>query len=274
MSLRRVAAERFGARSRAWSSAGLRRRAGAGIRELLHTTTHALGIHVSRYPGRGIHIDADIASLLDGVTRPVVLDVGANAGQTVLKLKSLLPDCRLHAFEPSPQTFLELEGATRRIQDLTLTQAGVGQADGVETLLENEHSVMTSFLTPSTAAAGTVVEERPVAMVSLDSYCEREQIEVIDFLKVDTQGYDLQVLKGSQRLLDEKRIRIVQLEVIFVDLYVGAPSFDGIYRFLVDHGFRLFALYDLHFAGGAATWADAIFVNGNFSRDAADVAHA
>lgn len=272
LALQRRVKQRLEGRSRTWSSTARRPGASARSRDLLHTTMHALGIHVSRYPGLGLHIDADITYLLTHVPQPTVLDVGANAGQTVLQLKSLLPDCRLHAFEPSPQTFLELEGATRGIHDLTLTRAGVGQGDGVGTLLENEHSVMTSFLAPSTAAGGTVIEERPVPMVSLDSYCDREQIETIDFLKIDTQGYDLQVLKGAQKLLAEKRVRIVQLELIFVDMYVDAASFDGIYRFLVDHGFRLFALYDLHFAAGAASWADAIFVNGKFSGDAASVA--
>jgi FkbM family methyltransferase len=190
----------------------------------------------------------------------MVFDVGAHTGESVVRFKSLFPRCTLHAFEPSLPTFTELQANTRGIGNLTLVQAGVGRLDGAQTLLENSASVMTSFLTPSEDARGAVVNQREVDMVTLDTYCSKNQIDFIDLLKIDTQGYDLEALRGAEGLLTERRIRIVQSEVIFSDMYRGSAPLDDVYAFMTAHYFRLLGFYNWHVDGGAAAWADALFV--------------
>ena len=229
------------------------------VRRLLRVA-HSLGIHIAPYRGLGVDLDSDVAELLRAVAAPVIFDVGANTGQTIHRMRSMVPTCRIHAFEPSPASFRSLSVNTRGLDGITLVEAGVGAVDGEQTLLENEYSDMSSFLVPGHDAWGRVVRESRVRVVRLDTYCEQEAVDVIDLLKVDTQGYDLEVIRGAERLLAGQRVHAVQLEVIFSDMYEGRSQLDETYRFMIDHGFRLLAFYNLFVTDGAASWCDALFV--------------
>ena len=81
----------------------------------------------------------------------------------------------------------------------------------------------------------------------------------IDFLKIDVQGYELEVLKGSARsLLD---VAVIYIEVSFVELYKQQPLFFDIHAFLTKFGFKLFNLYELSSSTtGRLLWCDAVYI--------------
>jgi FkbM family methyltransferase len=139
----------------------------------------------------------DIGFLLHDVPRPVVFDVGANTGQSVAKFRRLLPESTIHSFEPGPRAFRELTSTSRGLRNVNLVNAAVGSAPGRLTLIENEFTDMSSFLRPSTAAWGEIVAETDVEVTTVDSYCAERGIDRIDLLKIDTQGYEFEVLRGA-----------------------------------------------------------------------------
>lgn len=232
----------------------------ARARRLL-SATQRFGFRIAPHRGLGGDLDADLVELLTPTPAAVIFDVGANTGQTVHRLRSLIPNGSIHAFEPGPESFRQLAVSVRGLPAVKLIEAGVGPVDGERILLENEHSEMSSFLVPGDAAWGTIVRKTRVRMVTLDTYCQQAGIDHIDLLKIDTQGYDLEVLRGAEKLLARGGIRVVQLEVIFSDMYEGRPSLDETYRYMIDHGFRLLSFYDVFVADGSAAWCDAIFVS-------------
>jgi hypothetical protein len=79
-------------------------------------------------------------------------------------------------------------------------------------------------------------------------------------LKIDAQGYDLEVLRGAERVLLERQIKCILIEIVFINIYEGGPRFDQVFRFLLDHGFRLVSLYDTVYRDEAIAWTDALFV--------------
>src|SRR5207253_4668851 len=95
---------------------------------------------------------------------------------------------------------------------------------------------------------------------TIDSYCAERGITIIDILKSDTQGFDLEVIKGAARLLEQRRIQLIYMEITFSDMYKGLPRFDEIYGFLADRGFALVSFYDFYYQHGRAGWTDALFV--------------
>lgn len=204
----------------------------------------------------------DIGALLHDVPRPVVFDVGANTGQSVANFRRLLPDSTLHSFEPGHKAFRELTSSSRGLRNVHLVNAAVGSAPGRLTLIENEFTDMSSFLRPSTAAWGTVVAETEVEVITVDSYCADHGIDRIDLLKIDTQGYELEVLRGADGMLAAGDVGLIYLEVTFIDMYEGLPPFDVLYRFLLDRDFRLVALYNFHMHWTRiAGWCDALFAH-------------
>jgi FkbM family methyltransferase len=220
------------------------------------------GLNVTRKRPRagrlGIDAMADIRSLLTNVQQATVFDVGANTGQSVKRFSELLPGCWLHAFEPSPTAFAQLRENTQRTPNLRLTNAGIGASAGLLSLIENDHSNMSSFLKLGEAGWGEIVRETPVPVITLDDYCADSSIEHIDLLKIDTQGYELEVLKGATTLLSEHRIGLLYLEIIFSNQYEGLPSFETLYGHLGRY-MRLVAFYNFVVQDGTAGWCDALF---------------
>lgn len=195
----------------------------------------------------------------------MIIDAGANRGQSVKAYRAAFPRATIHAFEPSPRVFndqlLPEYGHTANVR---LWNIALGCQCGTQTLLENSSSVMTSFLTPGEACWGSIVQRTEVAMTTLDSFTSNNDIEFIHILKIDTQGFDLEVLKGATRLLNEARIGMIAIEINFASLYEGQPELDSIYRHLRDQDFALAGLYKIRFLNGLLGWMDALFINRAF----------
>jgi FkbM family methyltransferase len=109
-----------------------------------------------------------------------------------------------------------------------------------------------------------------IETTTLDVFCATEGVQEIDFLQIDVQGADLNVLKGALSLL-ERSVLAVQIEVEFSPLYLGQPLFADVDIFMRNHEFSLF---DLRLASrhrsispiyrqvnpGQLLWADAFYL--------------
>jgi FkbM family methyltransferase len=140
---------------------------------------------------------------------------------------------------------------------------GLGAEVGTLEFLENVHSELSSFLEPGVECGGTI-KRRQVKVRTIDDYCTENGINCIDILKSDTQGFDLQVIKGAKRLLMEKRIHLFYTEITFCEMYQNSPKLDEIYGFLADQGFSLVSFYKFYYQNGRAGWTDALFINPGF----------
>jgi FkbM family methyltransferase len=226
---------------------------------------NALGYDLRKLSGElGQNAFLDMRALSGHRAGTVVADVGANIGQTVHRLRASLDAPVIHAFEPGPSTFAELERRTAGIPDLFLTNCALGAEAGTLELNQNTHSDMSSFLEIGADGWGEVQAKTPVEIKPLDEYCAERSIEYLDVLKSDTQGYDLEVLKGAKTLLAERRIQLVFIELNLNESYEGLPRLDTIIGFLLDHGFHLVSFYNFHYQNDRASWADALFICPDF----------
>ncbi|HEY7312126.1 MAG TPA: FkbM family methyltransferase, partial [Gemmataceae bacterium] len=203
-------------------------------KRLLRRALHAAGLEVTRYPPRipwGLNHLQDIGRLLAGVPAPTVFDVGANTGKSVFAFRGALPTCVLHSFEPSPSTFRHLEANTQGLENVWVVNAGVGSVPGAQVLIESKHSTMSSFLRPLQLPRRTVISQTEAAVVlrpahvaerkivgrtevpvtTLDDYCRAAHVRGIDLLKIDTQGYELEVLRGATGLMAANAIKLIYL---------------------------------------------------------------
>lgn len=80
---------------------------------------------------------------------------------------------------------------------------------------------------------------------TLDAFCEQENIETIDFLQIDVQGAELQVLEGASKILNRSIIAL-QIQVEFAPLYLNQPLFDRVDVYLKKQGCTLFDLAGRH----------------------------
>ena len=251
----------------------------SATRHLIKKAVHWLGYDVRRVfsdsdEAMGRDPFADMKRLLGTNDKPVIVDVGANVGQSVRAFKSVFPAGTIHSFEPGPAAFRELQKNMEGRQGVSLWNCALGSSNGTRELLENRVSDMSSFLELSTTGWGQVDRRTPVVVKTLDDFCRDHSIETVDILKSDTQGYDLEVFKGARDIMARRGIHLVYFEVIFSDMYKNLPSFDQTYRYLLDQGFLMVAFYQFHFQSGVAGWSDVLFVDAEHHRRfAADNRH-
>lgn len=174
---------------------------------------------------------------LEGTQKPVFFDVGANIGAILIPLKKRLPAADIHAFEASPHTFKFLLKNCREndISVANVHNKAVHSSHGRElTFFDSVHYGKSSL------APVYVDRTITVKSVSLDAYCRENEIACIDLLKVDVQGFELEVFRGMITLLQQKKVKTICFE--FEDWAEEAAGFQSgaSQAFLLKNGYQLF----------------------------------
>lgn len=229
----------------------------------IKTVLRKAGLDVRR-AGLGQDPYADMTEIIRK-RDPLVFDVGANLGQTIDEIQGHFSQATIHAFEPNHSAFQSLSSTHRRPR-VHLNNIALGGEPGRLQFFEQSASDMSSFLKPGTDAGhidSKVTASTDVDVSTIDDYCKAKGIAVIDILKSDTQGFDLEVLKGATGILEHQGIHAIYLEITFAKLYENLPRFDKIYGFIADHGFELVSFYKMWHVNGRAGWTDALFILGD-----------
>lgn len=215
---------------------------------------------------RGLDPIPDLAWLIDHKRQPVIVDVGANDGETAADFLARFPDAKLFAFEPYAPCCDELRRRFAGRENVRIEHCALGAAESAAQLNVYSGHRMNSLLrlddqpgnlmSQSFHATGTV----DVAVHTLDAYCHEHDIAHIDILKIDTQGYDLEVLKGARELLTARRVRALLLEVNFVPMYERQATFPELHGLLSAAGYRLVDFYNQLRSDGFTAWCDACYV--------------
>ena len=157
--------------------------------------------------------------LREGMT---VFDVGANVGELTLlfsRFTSGAAGGNVHAFEPSRAAFERLETICRAANrhNIVLNNLALADKNGLIRL----HVYADNYLSFNSQAArplkdyGLDIEPigiEEIGATTVDDYCAEKKIRQIDLLKIDTEGAELQVMKGARRMLESARVKCVTFE--------------------------------------------------------------
>jgi FkbM family methyltransferase len=203
----------------------------------------------------GVEMLHDVRVLLGGKPNAVLFDVGANIGQTIDEFLAVFPSARIVAFEPSPASFQVLS-AKYRVPGISLETIALGDSEGtLPFYVDREWPVNDSLLPP----VWKVAQEVRVPVETLDGYCERHNIQEIDLLKIDTQGNDLNVLRGARQMLSMGRIRLFSVEIMFTPMYEGQPELTDFFSFAEQAKYRLVGFYEQTFVDNRLSYLNVCF---------------
>jgi hypothetical protein len=103
--------------------------------------------------------------------------------------------------------------------------------------------------------------ERLVDVIRLDDYMVSCEIDRINLLKIDTQGYEVEVLSGLDKRLED--VDVVVTELMFYDYYNHSLSFTDIENYLIPAGFQLYDISHIskNPMNGRTDWVEVIYVN-------------
>lgn len=236
---------------------------------IIKTLAKNFGFRISRNHF-GIDKWDDVRTIL-GRDPKTIFDVGANVGQTALDLIAHFPSAFVHSFEPTPDTFAKLRQAVQGRSNVMARNLALGSTRGHSAIHAhaggewNSMLMVSDDLSARAKTNGWSVSSEPmsvdVSVSTVDDYCREHRVDHIDLLKIDTQGYELEVLRGSIDMLSLKRVHLVFMEMPLIPLYEGQSTFDELYRFMADSDYLLSGLYDRCFdKQHAIMWCDGLFI--------------
>jgi hypothetical protein len=119
-----------------------------------------------------------------------------------------------------------------------------------------DNSELASIRPPSDGAITTTEQ---ITVDTIDSFCSENGIEHIDILKTDTEGYDIEVLRGAEGMLKRGRVSLVVAECTFDSADTRHTSFFALHEVLAARGFLFFGLYEPYHEADRLLFANAIF---------------
>ena len=216
------------------------------------------------------------------------VDVGANVGQTLETFTSWWPSLHCLSLEPLPEAFKKLEAMASKIgARAEVMNVGVGDVSGLLTLNASKSQSTNSSFNRFNKDAETVAAHRglrdapshlelgsddnykiDVKVETLDSLLEVDSKSGaakvfaengLDILKIDTQGWEVPVLRGSKEVL--KKTKVVLTEWQFDDVYGTPPPLHELDKILSDAGFRLWDIAHIYkdLKNLRTLWVDLIY---------------
>ncbi|MCR9117750.1 MAG: FkbM family methyltransferase [bacterium] len=166
---------------------------------------------------------------------PIFFDVGANVGNFSRTLLKHFPDAQLHAFEPHPANFAKLQ--TIDSPQFSAHNLAVGKAAGEMTLFDRADADGSTHASLHEEVISEIHKQKSVSTTvqvdTLDAIAKRLEIQTIDFLKIDTEGNELDVLLGAETLLNEGRIKCIHFE--FNEMNIISRVFFRDFRKRLEH---------------------------------------
>lgn len=222
---------------------------GQRFKLVIQKAMRAVGLHVGRYPP----VDSlayHVKTVLRELAIDCVLDVGAHEGEYAGFLRTLDYTGEIISFEPVPSSFKILSKARTSDKHWRGHNVALGAEEGELEMNIYTGSVFNSFLKP--AEDGTDRFRDGIQPVRVEKVHVRRLETVVDeilaarpkasiFLKMDTQGYDLQVLRGGGRRLES--IRALQTELAARCTYAGMPTLSESLSELDRLGFDLTGIF-------------------------------
>jgi FkbM family methyltransferase len=194
-----------------------------------------------------------------------VIDVGSFTGGFAFAMRQMLPDAQIYSFEPLPDNYRKLVHNLEKFGRFQAFLTALGNERGELTFWRNDFAASSSALAmsdlhkqsfPETGHA--VAIQVPVAR--LDELLGQVALTGKTLLKLDVQGYELEVLRGGGKMLEQ--VEYIFSEVSFRPLYEGQPLFDDVYGFLKPLGFAYAGNLDVlpSPVDGTILQADALFI--------------
>ncbi|TFE66598.1 SAM-dependent methyltransferase [Methylacidiphilum caldifontis] len=218
----------------------------------------------------GVFAGTEHEQVLKGLNCNTVIDIGANRGQFALIARHTFPKAKIYAFEPLPYPASIFRKIFKSDQAVHLFETGIGSKKEVRPLYISYKDDSSSFLPigetqqkifPGTGHKTTInVEVGP-----LSEWIQCKNIKNPSLLKIDVQGFELEVLKGSEVLLS--LFSYIYVESSFCQLYKNQALAHEIIGFLATRNFILKGIYNLYYDNnGKAIQGDFLFENSSISK--------
>lgn len=168
-----------------------------------------------------------------------IVDAGANIGlHSLFFSKRVGEEGKIYAFEPAKMIFRRMmehiqNNQVTNIEGLCLA---LGGKQGRAEIVDNKEDTSRTFLRPSLSNSGAI---STTAVETLDAFAEARGLEKIDFLKIDVEGFESEILEGALSLLTRQAIKVIQIELDERSLGRAGSEKSTVVSLLINKGYGL-----------------------------------
>ncbi|MFT4803568.1 MAG: FkbM family methyltransferase [Psychroserpens sp.] len=173
-----------------------------------------------------------------------IIDVGANKGQFAVAIKKAFPNAHIYCFEPIESEFEKLSKNLAKFTNVTLFNIALGETVSSAEFNLNQYSLSSSFLNVTEEHT----DEKPITaqwrkveieISTLNKLVSNDDVRIQGktLLKIDVQGFEEKVLRGSDKVLN--LVDLIVLECSFIPLYENELLFQEMHELLGSYGFFL-----------------------------------
>tara|TARA_X000001036_G_scaffold63059_1_gene53573 strand:- start:756 stop:1472 length:717 start_codon:yes stop_codon:yes gene_type:complete len=183
----------------------------------------------------------------------VVLDIGAHYGETIKLFLNKLKIQKIYSFEPSPYNFQVLKkniskyqpnkveifnfGLGEKISKKYINQTVESSSSTINKINKDSKYLKRKLKILNIKDKDTFYHKLPIEVSTLDTFIEKKNIQNIDLLKIDTEGYEFNVLKGLSNY--SHKIKLIYFEHHYDDMIIKDYKFGDINKLLKDRGFSM-----------------------------------
>ena len=182
-------------------------------------------LHARGYNNFKNYIESGESFFVNNILAPtnpkICFDIGANVGsyskELLHKTKS-----KIYLFEPVPETYLLLKKNLASYTERIVTEnIGIGCNNKVQTIHYNPKALSHASFSEDIKKISYITNEKKadIEVVSLDSYCKKNLITAIDFIKIDTEGYEIEVFQGAIETFRTIQPKFIQIEFNWHQLF-------------------------------------------------------
>ena len=166
-----------------------------------------------------------------------IIDVGSNKGQFSLLGSSIFPAAKIYSFEPQIK-YLNLQKIILEGKKVKYFNFGLGNIKKKTNFYITNREDSSSFLKPTQIKMDKYKTKQiqKISITKLDEIIKKSEIKRPSIMKLDVQGYELEVLKGSKKLL--KNIDFIITEISFKKIYKNQVNRKRLFKFLNNNNFK------------------------------------
>lgn len=168
----------------------------------------------------------------------VVLDIGANIGISSLFFSKMADNGLIFSFEPAKDTFSILLKNVKKMNNIVPLNFGFSNTNGLATFYENSDDAYSGF---KDTKRKKIINKTKALLFKLDSFFGLLNLEKIDFIKIDVEGLEYDVLSGGSEIIEKYR------PIIFCEIYRGSNSNlkpDETINFLINKNYKSLVFVD------------------------------
>ena len=192
----------------------------------------------------------EIKKIFSNKSQISIIDVGAHKGEYILNILKNFKVKQGYCFEPNPSVFRILQNNIKNKKNIEFINFGVSNSSGkikfnvniesssssINNLNEKSNYYKKKFYLLNFLNTSNVTKVIDIEVLTLDNFMKKKGIIQIDLLKIDTEGYEMQVLKGLQDKI--KKIKLIHFEHHFDDMIMKDYKLSNIHNYLIKNGFK------------------------------------